>query len=117
MRPWCHPLLQAERDAVAAELAEARSRYSWALAELEAERARSSMLESRANEAAAELAGVKERYREVCWRARALAALCRDGWFCCTLAISAMLREPQAAVSLHPCSSGVLPHVGWNVPP
>lgn len=65
MRPLYNPLLQAERDAVAAELAEARSRYSWALAELEAERARSSMLESRANEAAAELAGVKERYREV----------------------------------------------------
>ncbi len=39
--------VQAERDAVAAELAEARSRYSWALAELEAERARSSMLEVR----------------------------------------------------------------------
>ena len=36
---------------MAAELAEARSRYSWALAELEAERARSSMLEVRADKA------------------------------------------------------------------
>lgn len=66
-----HPGPQAERDAVAAELAEARSRYAIAVSSLEAERARSAML-------------------EVCGLEQLDGVWGRRGWMACTTHICAV---------------------------
>lgn len=62
-----HPNLKLQRkvETVGAELAEMRSRYQAATTGLEAEQRRSAAAAARAEEAAGQLSGMKERYREV----------------------------------------------------